>query len=73
MLAAIEAASLGDDVFGDSESTAQLESFISELTCFPAALLVTSGTMGNQLSIRTHLGGPPHSIVADARSHIIDW
>lgn len=73
MLAAIERATLGDDVFLDDKDTTNLEAFIAELTGFPAALLVVSGTMGNQLSIRTHLGGPPHSIVADARSHIIGW
>jgi len=73
MLAAIERATLGDDVFLDDKDTTDLEAFIAELTGFPAALLVVSGTMGNQLSIRTHLGGPPHSIVADARSHIIGW
>ena len=73
MLAAIQEDGLGDDVFGDSESTINLEKFIADLTGFPAALLVASGTMGNQLCIRTHLGGPPHSIVADAKSHIMEW
>lgn len=64
---------LGDDVFREDETTNSLEAFIAELTGFPAALLVMSGTMGNQLSIRTHLEGPPHSVVADSRSHIIGW
>ncbi|KAG7008929.1 hypothetical protein G7Y79_00004g015130 [Physcia stellaris] len=64
---------LGDDVFREDETTNSLEAFIAELTGFPAALLVMSGTMGNQLSIRTHLQGPPHSVVADSRSHIISW
>ena len=64
---------LGDDVFREDETTNSLEAFIAELTGFPAALLVMSGTMGNQLSIRTHLQGPPHSVVADSRSHIIGW
>lgn len=26
---------------------------------------------GNQVAIRSHLGGPPHSVVADMKSHIV--
>ena len=63
----------GDDVFREDKITNSLESVIAELTGFPSALLVMSGTMGNQLSIRTHLQAPPHSVVADSRSHIIGW
>lgn len=62
-----------DDVFREDTTTNDLETFIAELTGFPAALLVMSGTMGNQLSIRTHLQAPPHSVVADIRSHVISW
>ena len=64
---------LDDDVFREDFTTSGLESFVAEITGFPAALLVMSGTMGNQLSIRTHLQGPPHSVVADSRSHVIGW
>ncbi|CAF9921419.1 MAG: hypothetical protein HETSPECPRED_004534 [Heterodermia speciosa] len=72
-LISLQGAGLGDDVFREDETTNNLESFVAELTGFPAALLVMSGTMGNQLSIRTHLQGPPHSVVADSRSHIFGW
>ena len=72
-LISLQGPGLGDDVFREDETTNGLEAFIAELTGFPAALLVMSGTMGNQLSIRTHLQGPPHSVVADSKSHIIDW
>ena len=73
MLAAISNTTLLDDVFREDPTTNDLESYIAELTNHDAGLLVMSGTMGNQLSIRTHLAGPPHSIVADARSHIMGW
>lgn len=73
MLAAIANTTLLDDVFREDTTTNDLESWIADLTGHEAALLVMSGTMGNQLSIRTHLGGPPHSIVADVRSHIMGW
>ncbi|KAI4116731.1 MAG: hypothetical protein LQ338_007666 [Usnochroma carphineum] len=73
MLRAIESCTLLDDVFAEDPTTQSLESHIASLTGHPAALLVLSGTMGNQLSIRTHLTQPPHSILADARSHIYEW
>ena len=70
MLAAIQDTTLLDDVFAEDPTTNDLEEFISELTGKEAALLVLSGTMGNQVSLRAHLGGPPHSILCDYRSHI---
>ncbi|KAL9633870.1 MAG: hypothetical protein Q9164_004433 [Protoblastenia rupestris] len=73
MLFAISHTTLLDDVFREDPTTTDLEAFIADLTGHEAGLLVMSGTMGNQLSIRTHLAGPPHSILADARSHIIGW
>lgn len=73
MLEAIANASLRDDVFREDPTTSDLESFVAGLTGHEAALLVMSGTMGNQLCIRSHLTQPPHSVVADARSHVITW
>ncbi|KAL8731092.1 MAG: hypothetical protein Q9166_003620 [cf. Caloplaca sp. 2 TL-2023] len=73
MLRSIQNCTLLDDVFAEDPTTSSLESHISLLTGHPAALLVTSGTMGNQLSIRTHMSQPPHSILADHRSHIFQW
>ncbi|KAI6032022.1 pyridoxal phosphate-dependent transferase [Pisolithus microcarpus] len=62
-------ASLGDAVFHDP-STQALETHMAQLTGKEAALLVASGTMSNQLAIRTHLRQPPFSVVCDGRSHI---
>ncbi|KAL4068327.1 pyridoxal phosphate-dependent transferase [Scleroderma yunnanense] len=62
--------SLGDDVYGGDPSTQALETHIAQLTGKEAALLVTSGTMGNQLAIRTHLHQPPFSVICDVHSHI---
>ncbi|KAL9008268.1 MAG: hypothetical protein Q9173_006590, partial [Seirophora scorigena] len=73
MLRAIANCTLLDDVFAEDPTTTSLESHIASLTNHPAALLVLSGTMGNQLCIRTHLLQPPHSLLADARSHIYEW
>jgi threonine aldolase len=71
MLSAIASTTLLDDVFQQDPTTINLESFIAQLTGKEAALLVLSGTMGNQVAIRTHLQGPPHSVVTDHRSHIL--
>ncbi|KAG8530751.1 uncharacterized protein KY384_004108 [Bacidia gigantensis] len=73
MLAAIAETTLLDDVFLEDPTTTSLESRLAELTGHEAGLLVLSGTMGNQLSIRTHLNQPPHSLLADNRSHIMGW
>jgi len=73
MLSAIASTTLLDDVFQEDPTTTNLESFIAELTGKEAALLVLSGTMGNQVAIRTHLLAPPHSLVCDWRSHIVQY
>jgi len=62
-------ASLGDDVYNEP-STISLEAHIAKLTGKEAALFVSSGTMGNQLAIRSHLQQPPNSIICDVRGHI---
>lgn len=71
MLAAVQACSLGDDVFREDPTTADLEAHVAKLTGKEAGLFVLSGTMGNQLALRSHLTQPPHAVLADHRSHII--
>ncbi|OCL10645.1 hypothetical protein AOQ84DRAFT_353419 [Glonium stellatum] len=73
MLTAISQTTLLDDVFLEDPTTTSLENLVSSLTGHPAALLVLSGTMGNQVALRTHLGAPPHAVLCDARSHIIQY
>ncbi|KAK7694413.1 hypothetical protein QCA50_001599 [Cerrena zonata] len=62
-------ASLGDDVYGEP-STAALEAHVAKITGKEAALFVPSGTMSNQLALRTHLKQPPYSVLCDHRAHI---
>lgn len=73
MLAAITNCSLFDDVFSEDSTTNDLEAFCAKLANKPASLLVLSGTMGNQLALRAHLGAPPHMILTDHRSHIVNY
>ena len=73
MLTAIENTTLFDDVFLEDPTTTSLESSMAALTSHEAALLVLSGTMGNQVALRCHLTQPPHSVLCDSRSHILNW
>jgi threonine aldolase len=73
MLQAIRDTTLLDDVSHADPATNALEDFLCDLTSHPAALLVLSGTMGNQLAVRSHLGTPPHSVLCDHRAHLSEW
>ncbi|CZR53875.1 probable threonine aldolase [Phialocephala subalpina] len=73
MLSAVQNTTLLDDVFMEDPTTISLESHMATLTSHEASLFVLSGTMGNQLAIRSHLTQPPHSILCDYRAHILEW
>jgi threonine aldolase len=62
-------ASLGDDVYHEP-NTAAFEAHIARLYGKEAALFVSSGTMANQLAVRTHLKQPPYSVLCDHRAHV---
>ena len=72
MRAAMMAAPLGDDVLGDEPTVQALEAKIAALLGNDAALYVPSGTMANQLAIRT-VCEPGDEIVAHKDSHIIHY
>ncbi|KAI0343911.1 hypothetical protein BDW22DRAFT_1355132 [Trametopsis cervina] len=61
--------SVGDDVYHEP-STIALEAHMAKITGKEAALFVPSGTMSNQIGLRTHLKQPPYSVVCDHRAHI---
>jgi threonine aldolase len=63
-------ATFTDDIYSRDATTVELESKMALLTGHEDALFVSSGTMGNQLCLRTHLTQPPHSVLCDVRSHI---
>jgi len=62
-------ADLGDDVFGEDPTTTRLEKMAAEMTGTEAALLVTSGTMGNIVSLLTHCSRGDEIILGD-QAHI---
>ncbi|THH11363.1 hypothetical protein EW145_g685 [Phellinidium pouzarii] len=65
-------ASLGDDVYHEPTAIA-LETAIARLSGKEAALFMPSGTMSNQIGIRTHLKQPPYNVLCDHRAHIYKY
>jgi len=68
MRAAIASAEVGDDVLGDDPTVIALEQRTVEILGKAAALYVPSGTMANQVAIRTHTR-PGDEIIAEAHAH----
>ncbi|KAF2827268.1 threonine aldolase [Ophiobolus disseminans] len=71
MLAAIVNTTLRDDVFREDTTTMDFESDIAARCGHAAGLFTITGTMANQLGLRTLLTQPPHAILADSRAHIL--
>jgi threonine aldolase len=69
MRAAMAAAEVGDDVFGEDPTVRELEAETAALLGKEAALFTVSGTMANQLAIRSHTE-PGDEILVDSYSHI---
>jgi threonine aldolase len=72
MRAAMAAAEVGDDVYGEDPTINLLERRAAEAFAREAALFVPTGTMGNQIAIRLHTQ-PGQEVIAESRSHILDW
>ena len=54
MRQAMLTAEVGDDVFGDDPTVNELENFIAELFDRDSSLFVPSGTMANQICLKTN-------------------
>src|ERR1700733_9203374 len=72
MRAAMAAAEVGDDVYGEDPTLNLLEKRAAETFGREAALFVPTGTMGNQIGIRLHTQ-PGQEVICESRSHILDW
>src|SRR4029078_1917493 len=70
MRRAMAAAEVGDDVWGEDPTVNALEERAAELLGKEAGLFVSTGTMGNLVSLMAHVprGG---EIIAGAQSHIV--
>lgn len=71
MRKAIYEATVGDDVYGDDETTNALEAYAAKLVGKEAALFVPSGTFGNQLALFTHCTRGNEVILGD-ECHIVN-
>jgi threonine aldolase len=68
MRAAMAAAPVGDDQYGEDPSTNRLQARMAELLGKAAALWLPTGTMANQVALRT-LTRPGDEVVACRESH----
>lgn len=69
MLEAMATAPLGDDVYHDDPTVNLLEEESAEAVGKEAAILVPTGTMGNQLSVMFHTS-PGEEVLANEASHV---
>jgi threonine aldolase len=69
MRAAMAAAPVGDDQYGEDPSTNRLQVRLAEMLGKEAALWLPTGTMANQVALRT-LTRPGDEVVASRESHL---
>jgi threonine aldolase len=70
MYEAMLAAPLGDDVLEDDPTVTALEELAADLMGKEAAMLVPSGTMGNQIAIACHTK-PGEAILVEEDAHVL--
>jgi threonine aldolase len=70
MRAAMAAAEVGDDGWGEDPTVRRLEEAFAARVGKAAGLFVPSGTMANQVALRT-LAGPGQMVVAGRRQHVV--
>ena len=69
MREAMASAEVGDDVLGEDPTVNRLQDRIASLLGKEAGLFVPSGTMANQVAIKTHIQ-PGDEIIIDKNAHI---
>lgn len=72
MRAAMAAAEVGDDVFGDDPTVNLLQERAAEVFEKDAALWVPTGCMGNEIAVKVHTR-PGQEIVTEDRGHILNY
>ena len=72
MRAAMAAAEVGDDVYGEDPTVNKLEQTAAALFGREASIFVPTGTMGNQMAIRLHTQHG-QEVITESRAHIFDW
>src|SRR3954470_8493206 len=72
MLAAMAAAEVGDDVYREDPTVNLLEERVADLLGKEAALFVPSGSMSNQLAVKSHTQ-PGDELICEEFCHIYNW
>ena len=72
MLNVILESEVGDDEYKEDPTVNDLEDFCAELLGFEAGLFVSSGTMGNQISLLNHTN-PGEEVITTSDSHIKNY
>lgn len=72
MRAAMAAAEVGDDVYGEDPTVNRLQERAAEMFGKEAALFVPTGSMGNQIAVKLHTQ-PGQEIVIEERGHIFNY
>ncbi len=72
MLAAMQAAPVGDDVFADDPTVNRLQERVAAMFGKEAALFMPSGTMSNQIGLRVHCQ-PGDEFICDVNCHIYNY
>jgi threonine aldolase len=72
MRAAMAAAEVGDDVYGEDPTVNLLERRAAERFGREAGLFVPTGTMGNQIAVRA-LTQPGQEVIAESRAHVLEF
>jgi threonine aldolase len=70
MRAAMAAAEVGDDWYGDDPTVNRLQERAAQITGTEAAIYVPTGTMANQIALRLHVSGAGHLVAAEAAAHV---
>ena len=72
MRAAMAAAEVGDDVFGEDPTINRLEALAAARFDCEAALWVPSGSMGNTIAVKLHTE-PGSELIIEERGHILNF
>lgn len=70
MRAAMAAAEVGDDVFGEDPTVRELEERVARLLGHEGGLFTPTGSMANQLALRLHVR-PGEELVSDELAHVV--
>ena len=72
MRKAMARAEVGDDVYGEDPTVNRLQDLAAAMLGKRFALFVPSGTMANQLAIRSHTQ-PGQEIIVESKSHVVRY